>query len=119
MIGRQPRQGQQFDGVSIVPALKGGRLNREMFFTYFPHNPRVPEWLPPAVSVHQGDWKLIRIFHGGEGGAHRWKLFNLRDDVGEANDLAQKQPTRVKAMDGLIDEFLLETEAVLPLVILL
>lgn len=106
--------GQQFDGVSILPALKGGELKRESIFTYFPHSPEVPDWLPPSVSVLQKDWKLIRIFFGGEDGAHRWKLYNLSKDIGEQNDLADNEPQRVKAMDTLIENFLIKTKAVTP-----
>ncbi len=113
-LGLKPTPEQHFDGTDILPALSGGKLEREAVFQYFPHNPGVPEWLPPAVSVHRGDWKLIRIFHGGENGAHRWKLFNLGDDLGEQNDLAAKDPERVKAMDGLIEKFLADKKAVLP-----
>ncbi|MEY4483854.1 MAG: hypothetical protein RL693_1306, partial [Verrucomicrobiota bacterium] len=83
-------------------------------FSYFPHDPGVPDWLPPAVAVHRGDWKLIRIFHGGENGAHRWKLFNLQDDLSEKNDLAASQPDRVKELDALIEKFLADTKAVIP-----
>jgi arylsulfatase A-like enzyme len=115
MIGLQPRAGQRFDGISIVPALKEKPLRREAIFTFFPHQPRVPDWLPPAVAVHQGDWKLIRLFHGGQNGAHRWKLFNLKNDLGEKNDLAERQPKRVKNMDALIEQFLKDTQAVVPL----
>ena len=97
-----------------MPALKGQPLSREAIFTFFPHDPGVPDWLPPAVTVHRGDWKLIRIFHGGENGAHRWKLFNLREDLGEKNDLAAKEPERVKALDALIEKFLADTKAVVP-----
>ena len=114
MLGLPPREGQRFDGVSIVPALKRQPLVREAIFTYFPHNPKVPDWLPPSVAVHQDDWKLIRIFHGGEGGAHRWKLFNLSEDIGEKNDLAAREPWRVKELDALIDRFLVDTQAVVP-----
>ncbi len=113
-LGLKPEREQRFDGISIVPALKGEALTREAIFTYFPHDPGVPDWLPPAVTVHRGDWKLIRIFHGGEKGAHRWKLFNLRDDLGEKNDLAAKDPERVQAMDALIAQFLADTKAVVP-----
>lgn len=115
MLEMKPRKGQKFDGITIVPALKGKSLKRDAIFTYFPHAPRVPDWLPPAVSVHVGDWKLIRIFHGGEKGQHRWKLFHLREDIGEKNNLAGKEPERVKEMDALIEEFLKETAAVVPL----
>ena len=114
MLGLRPREGQQFDGISIVPALKDQPFVREPIFTYFPHAPKVPDWLPPSIAVHQGDWKLIRIFHGGESGLHRWKLFNLREDIGEANDLAASQPQLVKQLDALIDRFLSDTQAVVP-----
>ncbi len=105
MLALKPQPEQRFDGISIVPALKGLPLQREAIFTYFPHDPKVPDWLPPSVAVHQGDWKLIRIFYGGENGAHRWKLFNLRNDPSEQDDLAKQQPGRVKQMDALIDTF--------------
>ncbi len=109
------RKDQQFDGVSIVPALKGETFNRDTIFTYFPHDPKVPDWLPPAVSVHHGDWKLIRIFHGGKNGAHRWKLFNLRNDIEEKHNLAATQPQRVKKLDAMIEQFLTDTNAARPL----
>ena len=115
MLGLKAQTGQAFDGISIAPALKGQPLTREAIFTYFPHDPPVPDWMPPAVAVHRDDWKLIRIFHGGENGAHRWKLFNLREDIGEQNDLAAKEPERVKAMDALIGKFLADTNAVVPI----
>ncbi len=114
MLALKPQSGQTFDGVSIAPALRGGELKRDAIFTYFPHAPRVPDWLPPAASVHQGDWKLIRIFHGGEDGQHRGKLFNLRDDVGEKNDLAAQEPRRVEELDALIEAFLDDAKAVRP-----
>ena len=112
-VDAQPNQ--EFDGVSIVPALQGKALERDAIFTYFPHAPGVPDWLPPAVSVHQGDWKLIRLFHAGEDGKHRYKLFNLSDDIGEQNNLASKFPERVAQLDQLIEQHLVETKAVRPL----
>lgn len=114
VLGLKPSPGQLFDGASIVPALKGNPLDGKTIFQYFPHNPGVPDWLPPAVSVHQGDWKLIRIFHGGERGAHRHLLFNVRDDLGEKNNLAAAKPDLVVELDALIEKFLMETQAVVP-----
>jgi hypothetical protein len=105
---------QRFDGVSILPALRGSELAREAVFQYFPHNPGVPDWLPPAVSVHRGDWKLIRIFHGGENGAHRHLLYNLRDDLSEKTNLAAQKPQLVEELDALISQFLSQTKAVVP-----
>ena len=103
-----------FDGHSILPALKGDALAGKAVFQYFPHNPGVPDWLPPAVSVHRDDWKLIRIFHGGEKGAHRHLLFNLREDLGEKNNLAAQKPELVAELDTLIEGILTDTKAVVP-----
>ncbi|MEO2028537.1 MAG: sulfatase [Fuerstiella sp.] len=114
MLNIDPQPGQRFDGISIVPALRREPLKRDAIFTYFPHAPRVPDWLPPAVSVHCGNWKLICIFHGGDDGAHRWKLFNLKNDIGERKDLAGTEPARVRELDALIEQFLIDTKAVVP-----
>ncbi|MCA9136015.1 MAG: sulfatase [Planctomycetales bacterium] len=115
ILSIKPQPNQNFDGVSIVPALRGGKLTREGIFTYFPHAPGVPDWLPPAVSVHAGDWKLIRIFYGGENGKHRYKLFNLMDDLAEQNNLADQFPEHVARLDALIEQHLVDTHAVCPL----
>jgi arylsulfatase A-like enzyme len=110
----EPEPMQVFDGVSLLPMLKGQPFDRGPIFQYFPHSSVVPDWLPPAVTVHRGDWKLIRIFHGGEKMQHRHLLFNLRDDVGETKDVAAHNPGLVRELDGLIQRFLDETKAVVP-----
>ena len=114
-LGLNAAPDQRFDGCSVLPALRGAELARDAVFQYFPHNPGVPDWLPPAVSVHRGDWKLIRIFHGGENGAHRHLLFNLREDLSETTNLAAEQPELVAELDSLISQFLAETKAVVPI----
>lgn len=129
-IGIKPQPGQQFDGISLLPALKQSKASplsitpdpalnaaeqdQRAVFQYFPHSPSVPDWLPPAVSVHRGDWKLIRIFHGGDQGQHRYLLFNLREDLGEKHNLALKHPMLVAELDAMIESFLTETKAVVP-----
>ncbi len=117
-LGLSPKPGQVFDGISILPALRGQADEMpadRAIFTFFPHAPRVPDHLPPAVSVHQGDWKLIRIFHEGENGRHAYRLYNLREDLAETQDLAPAQPDRVRQLDALIEDFLKRTGAVVPL----
>ncbi len=114
-LGIEAEPNQQFDGQNILPVLKGEKLKGRAVFQFFPHSPPVPDWLPPAVSVHQDDWKLIRIFHAGEMGAHRYLLFNLDDDIGEKNDLASQNQDKVRELDALITRFLEDTKAVVPL----
>ena len=102
------------DGYDITPALQGKQWERKSMFTYFPHSPSVPDWLPPAVAVHVGDWKLIRLFYQGEKGAHGYLLYNLKDDIGEKNNLAIKYPKKVKELDQLITSYLNDAKTVIP-----
>ncbi|WP_425619113.1 hypothetical protein NA78x_002848 [Anatilimnocola sp. NA78] len=95
--------------------MKGDALDGKAVFQLFPHAPGAPDWLPPTISVHRGDWKLIRIFHGGEHGAHRYLLFNLRDDLGEKNKLVAQEAELVTKLDAMIEIFLANTKAVLPI----
>jgi hypothetical protein len=114
-LGLQKVPGQIFDGVSVFPAWKGDTaFMRAPTFTYFPHDPGVPDWMPPAVAVHDGDWKLIRIFNHGENNQHRYQLYNLKIDLSETNNLALLEPVRVKELDAKIEAFLVDTKAVLP-----
>jgi arylsulfatase A-like enzyme len=97
---------QLIDGVSIAPVLLGkGELQRKGFFNYFPFRPH-----EGGVTVHSGDYKLIRWF---EPGVPR-ELYNLRDDIGETTNLAEKMPEKVQELDKLIDGFLKDTGALVP-----
>ncbi len=114
-LGIEPESNQRFDGTIILPALRGNTLTGRAVFQYFPHSPPVPEWLPPSVSVHQGEWKLIRVFHAVDAGAHRYLLFNLKEDIGEKNNLASLKQDKVAELDALITQYLQDTKAVVPI----
>ena len=76
------------DGVDFAKALRGEQMDRGPIFTHVPGHGNTPHWLPPSMSVHDGDWKLIRTFHYGEDGSHEYRLYNLREDIGENKNLA-------------------------------
>ncbi len=114
VAGIPMQRNQPCDGLSMLPALRGRKPLRNAVFCYFPHAPKIPAWLPPSASVRKGDWKLIRVFFGGDNGAHRYELYNLRDDIGERRNLAAKHPAKVRELDALITDFLERTHAVLP-----
>jgi arylsulfatase A-like enzyme len=103
------------DGADMSAALEGKKYSRKPMFTFFPHAPKVPDWLPVSVNVHDGDWKLIRMFYQGENGAHDYKLYNLKKDLGEKNNLAAKYPDKVKQMDNLIEDYLKSAKTVIPI----
>lgn len=102
------------DGRDFSRALRGKPFERDPVITYFPYGPPVADWLPPSAAVHVGDWKLIRLFCQGENGAHDYRLYNLKEDIGEKTNLAGKYPEKVSEMDRLISRHLEETAAVVP-----
>ena len=113
LTGVPAREGQSFDGVSIVPALKGEPLERDAIFVH------IPQYTPatlnrPSTSVRRGDWKLIRFFCDGPDQQDRHELYNLAEDIGETTDLAGQQPDIVSELSALIDRFLSDTDAVVP-----
>lgn len=115
LLGVKPQPEQIFDGIDISPALAGKPLARTDLFTYFPHNPKVPDNLPPAVTLTTARYKLMRLFFQGANGAHAYRLYDLQNDPGEIHDLAAAEPARVKEMDARIEKFLIDTKAVTPL----
>jgi len=107
-LGLTKPDGHIIDGVSLMPVLRGtGNLEREAFFIWFPH-------LIPAVSVRQGDWKLIHRFEPHPDYPDVRELYNLKDDIGETTNLANEMPEKVKHLDALIDRFVQETGAAVP-----
>ena len=100
------------DGVDFAKALRGEDMDRGPMFTHVPGHGNTPQWLPPSTSVHHGDWKLIRTYHYGEDGNHEYRLYNLREDIGENKNLAASQPEKVKQLDKLIEDYIVEAKVV-------
>lgn len=107
-VGLEKPKDHIVDGVSLLPVLKQtGTIERVAYFTWFPHQ-------VPAVSVRQGDWKLIHRFEPHPGYPETRELYNLKDDIGETKNLAARMPEKVKALDALIERFIQDTNALAP-----
>ena len=102
------------DGVSQKAVWMGEKERvRNEVFAFFPHYaPRVGQL--PGATLRQGDWKLIRFFHDNPDQTHRYELFNLADDIGEAKNVAHLYPEKVNGMDARIEEILGDTDATVP-----
>jgi arylsulfatase A-like enzyme len=87
----------KLDGVNLIPYLEGKK-------TSAPHETLY--WrLGPQMAIRRGDWKLVRYDQAADGHEKERgqptppKLYNLAEDIGEANDLAAKQPDKVKELE--------------------
>ena len=87
-----------------MPAWSSSNLKRRPLFWHFPHYAN--QGGEPGCSVRRGDWKLIEWYEDG-----RLELFNLKEDLGEKNDLSTKHPDRVKALHEKLKKWRQETGA--------
>ena len=76
----------------------------------------------PAAVIREGDWKLIESFgdYIDQDDAytyklgHRLELFNLKNDLGERDNLAAREPERVKRMQRTLHEWIRASGAEVP-----
>lgn len=108
-VGTRPPADRAIDGIDLGPALRGGKLPDRALVWHFPHYRHGPGHDPYSV-IRQGDWKLIRFYDPAE-----TELYNLADDLGEANDLAGSMQTKAKQLEALLDEQLEDVGARLPI----
>lgn len=73
---------QHKDGTSIVPALRGSPFARGPIYWHYPHYSN--QGGSPGGAIREGDWKLVVFFEDDH-----VELFNIREDVSEAHDLAR------------------------------
>ena len=103
----RPRK-QILDGVSLVPLLKQtGALKRDALYWHYPHYSNQGAF--PGAAIRQGDFKLIEFYEDG----HQ-ELYNLKDDIGETNNLADKMPLKATELRRMLDAWLKEMNARMP-----
>lgn len=128
MAGIALRPRQHLDGVSIAPLCRDdATFARDAMFWHHPHYSTTAV---PSSAVRRGDWKLVKFYsdyqrvwqHDGKGGGKvvetrdpaLLQLYDLRQDVGEQNDLASQMPQKVAELHKLLLEHLRRTKARLP-----
>jgi arylsulfatase A len=82
----------RLEGINLLPIVEGRapRVERTLFFRITGSRQQ--------RAVRQGDWKLL--LDAGD-----VLLFNLRDDIGERNDLAKERPEIARRLRPLITEW--------------
>lgn len=113
ITGRSAPADQVLDGTSLLPALRGEQLERDAIFCHFPHYVKATG-NRPVTWVRQGDWKLLRFFADNDDLTDRLELYNLRNDPGESDDLARREPERARSLNALISSHLAATKALVP-----
>jgi len=117
-VGLKPHDGIKLDGHDQSKALIGGDSPRDRVFCHFPHGnatrDSVMDGFYAGTYVRRGDWKLIRFYARNDDGSDDLELYDLKNDLGERHNLAKEKPELLKELNGLITDFLKDTEAVIP-----
>ncbi|WP_162342732.1 sulfatase [Cyclobacterium salsum] len=103
---------QTIDGKSFVSLLLNPEKEtkaRDLVW-HFPNN-----WGPtgPGIgatsTIRSGDWKLIYYYHN-----QHFELFNIPEDIGEQNNLAERNPEKVNELTVKLGEYLRNVAAQRP-----
>jgi arylsulfatase A-like enzyme len=99
----------KIDGRSLVPLLEQtGPVERDALYWHYPHY-----WggnrVRPFGAVRAGDWKLIEFYED-----MRVELYNLRDDLGEARDLARERPAKAAELRERLHDWRKSVSAQMP-----
>ncbi len=121
IAGVEKPAGKILDGQSILPVLTGNEIFAERpLFWHFPIYLQAyleegdPTQDPlfrtrPGSAVRLGDWKLIQYFEN-----NNLELYNLKEDIGEKNNLAEAEPEKLNKMLKLLENWRKITNAPIP-----
>ena len=101
---------ENVDGESILPLLlnpDNQTVQNRPLFWHYPHFSN--QMGRPAGSVRIGDYKLVELYENGI-----LELYNLKDDISEANDLSEEMKTKTKEMYKLLIEWRKNVDAQMP-----
>ncbi len=105
MTGAKLPEHQPLDGVSLMPLLRGeaDSLGDRALFWHFPAYLQSYQRTNgqrdllfrsrPCSIIRHGDWKLHEYFEDGG-----LELYNLKDDVGEQNNLSGSNPSKAEEL---------------------
>src|SRR5207237_4642257 len=88
----------RLDGVNLLPYLMGEKSSAAHEALYWRFGQQ--------IALRMGDWKLVKAPGGGTGPGERGgkattagaQLYNLKQDLGEKENLAEKNPEKLKEL---------------------
>jgi arylsulfatase A-like enzyme len=98
---------QHTGGVNIVPLLMSKKIKNRALYWHYPHYGN--QGGSPGAAIREGDWKLIRWYETG-----KEELYNLKQDIGEMNNLVVKDAKIAQKLSLKLDVWLKNEKAVFP-----
>ncbi|MCF8379716.1 MAG: sulfatase [Bacteroidales bacterium] len=108
LLGMELKPEEHTDGVSLLPLLKGEKIKDRSLIWHYPHYGN--QGGEPSSIIRRGDWKLIHYYED-----NRNELYNLRNDLEEANDLSKDHLDLVIELNSILFDYLEEVGAKYPI----
>ena len=100
MLGLPIPSENNLDGVSIANLVRGeNEMDREAIYWHFPHYSN-HGMQSPGGAIRSGDYKLLEYFEN-----NTVQLFNLKNDIGEQNDLTASQPDKANELKAMLHKW--------------
>ncbi|GAA5222448.1 sulfatase [Membranihabitans marinus] len=115
LAGGQVEAGHILDGYNILPLMiqPQAELDREALYWHFPgylQSRQEGSWrTTPVGSIVADEWKLIQFFED-----NTIELYNLKDDLGEQNNLADVFPDKKEELLHKLNQWRMEMKAEMP-----
>ncbi len=107
LVGADLKPEEHNDGVSLVPALTGGTIEKRPLIWHYPHYGN--QGGQPSSIIRLGEWKLIHYYEDG-----REELYNLKTNFEETTDLAGSNPELVNELSERLFTYLHDVGARFP-----
>lgn len=99
---------KNIDGVSLLPLLQNQNIKERPLFWHYPHYGN--QGGEPSSIIRKGKFKLIHYWED-----NRNELYDLEEDPSEKTNIANKHSETVNDLYIILDEFLEEVNAKIPL----
>ena len=99
MLNASKYLNNNLDGINILPAVMGDKINRGPIYWHFPHYSN-HGMQSPGGAIRDGDYKLLEYFENGT-----LQLYNLKNDLGEQLDLSKIEIKKTMELKKKLDKW--------------
>lgn len=107
LVGLKLKPEEHIDGVSLLPLLKGEKIEERPLIWHYPHYGN--QGGDPSSVIRLGDWKLIHYYEDS-----RNELYNLKNDLEEKYDISKNHKSVVAQLKKTLFDYLESVGAAYP-----
>lgn len=108
LTGAKVPNDRRIDGVNQLECILGNSRSSRTTYIYNPDSASVQSKILQGNAIREGNWKLISPLTVGvfleDAGSGDWELYNLKDDIGETQNLAAKYPRKVQRLRKILEQ---------------